>query len=78
MTIGQWWYRKIYLHSPAWKLTRLIRKRRYCEDCGSAYLLHLHHVDYRGYLWYNLIFPDLLSYMQTLCANHHRKAHERK
>lgn len=77
MTLGQWWYRRIYLNSLGWKLTRLLRKRRYCEECGTVYDLHLHHVSYSGYFWWNLLLPDLISFMRTLCARHHKSEHKR-
>lgn len=71
MTPGQFWYRNVYLNSPAWKMTRRLRKRRNCGECGTTYRLELHHDSYDWYFWWNLILPDLFSPMRTLCARHH-------
>lgn len=70
------WYRSVYLKSPAWKLTRWLRKRDKCQQCGARGVLHLHHVNYKGYRWFNLLIPDMTSKMQTLCGYHHWKAHK--
>lgn len=78
MNLARFWYRKVYLNSPAWKITRWLRKGSRCQSCGGRGVLHLHHVDYHGYLWWNLLFPDLISSMKTLCAACHRKVHSKR
>lgn len=70
-------YRSVYMHSLGWRITRWLRKRTYCEKCGSRKNLHLHHLDYSGYGLHSLIIPDLVSEMKTLCADDHRKEHEK-
>lgn len=81
MTFRQFVYRYIYLRSIGWMLTRRLRKRGFCSECGTKYPpLHLHHDDYSGYRMLGLfafILPDMVSRMRTLCARCHRKAHGR-
>ena len=74
----RWIYRNLYMNSIGWKLTRLLRKRDFCEECYTGKNLHLHHNNYRGYGWLAFIFPDLISDMQTLCSRHHAKRHGSK
>jgi len=92
MTLRQYWYRKIYLKSPAWKRTRarILRRDGYkctVKRCGVEWPLHVHHVNYRGTppmrWWHFLPFGrlflwrvDVTSKFKTLCAYHHEMAHK--
>jgi len=78
MTLRQFWYRYVYYHSPAWKITRWLRKKKCCQECGGRGALHLHHEDYNGYYWWNLLLPDLVSKIKTLCVRCHWKKHRKK
>lgn len=77
LTWGQIAYR-LYLKSPGWLLTKALRKRDTCQQCGSRQRLELHH---EAYDWHNRwrvvrwFVPNLYDPMKTLCRTHHGKAH---
>ncbi len=69
---------RLYLVSPGWKLTRLIRKKDRCWRCWSLTSLELHHDSYR---WHNKhtilrwLIPNLWDAMRTLCKDCHGLEH---
>lgn len=83
--IYKYWYRNIYLKSPAWEITRRIHLKKKCERCGEKWGLQLHHVVYRlNYRphwshWLSkeaIYLPDHNSTFLTLCNDCHRKEHQ--
>jgi uncharacterized protein (DUF983 family) len=56
-------YREIYLNTPGWALTRLLRKARECRQCGGAKNLHLHHDGYPFFaIWYPAFFVAIFLF----------------
>lgn len=81
MTFKQFIYRYVYMPSPGWAMTKFLRKRRECQQCGTGEgILHLHHEEY---CWHGrhpfltMIFPNLWDRMKTLCQRCHRLAHQK-
>jgi len=61
MTLRQFIYRYIYLKTPGWALTRLLRKKSECKQCGRTEWLQLHHLGYPFFgVWYRLFFLSLI------------------
>lgn len=82
MTLRQWLYRNVYLHTPYWKKIRQTIGRRAkwkCEARGcTEHGTHLdvHHTTYRVWffsiLWLEWLFPKRMVY---LCRKHHEATH---
>jgi len=84
--IYRYWYRHIYLKSPAWEITRRIYLKKKCERCGAKWNLQLHHVVYRlNYKpnWRHFLpngkeliyLPDHNSEFETDCHACHNQIH---
>lgn len=58
-------YRHVYLNTPGWALTRLMRKGAKCEQCKiTGVPLNLHHVSYPFYsAWYPAFLLALAVWM---------------
>ena len=87
--IYRYWYRYVYLRSPAWEATKREYKNCYCKNCGHEYQLQLHHsfyaLNYRpqfehflpgGYNQMREI--DRKSVFVTLCDRCHGDVHAAK
>lgn len=63
MTLRQFIYRRLYLNTPGWKLTRWLRRGKSCRKCGDTGNLHLHHLDYPFFaLWYPFLVLSLVAW----------------
>lgn len=64
MTLRKIVYRYLYLQTPGWKLTRLLRLDCKCARCGRRGVLHLHHEAYPFFnLWYPLFWASLFIWI---------------
>ena len=77
MTLRQFFYRRIYLHTPYWRWIRSLVGRRAhwkCEvrGCGfHGHNLNAHHIKY--HLWLEWLNLNNLVY---LCPWHHAEVHK--
>ena len=64
MTIRQLVYRRLYLVTPGWQITRLLRLDCKCARCGRRGVLHLHHEAYPFFaMWYALFWSALFIWL---------------
>ena len=71
---------RLYLQSPGWRLTRTLRKTKFCSKCGYPKRLELHHDTYDWHNRYKVLrwlFPNLSDRMRTLCDRCHRLEHKK-
>lgn len=68
-----------YLASYGWRLTKWLRKRSECQQCGETERLELHHKSYKFHNAHprlRMYIPNMSDPMETLCRKCHAKAHK--
>ena len=64
-----------FLLTPYWKTIKDIVKQKHnnCQNCGSRYKLHIHHLTYEHHFYEHLYIDDLV----VLCNKCHQKEHKK-